>query len=100
MTPETLIPAEHLPKRPDANELPQTELSESVITDMASTRQDLLESIKETVSRKTYYLLEEKLKEEQKQLREILGWQQGRQSRLSKYTNILDRHYFEQEFLN
>ena len=59
-----------------------------------------LEKIKPHISRKNYYAIEEKITEEEKSLREILDWQQGKQSKLSKYSLILNPHFFEQELMN
>ena len=63
-------------------------------------RKDALEAIKNEISRKIYFQIEEKIIREELKLKEILDWQEGRQSKLAKYSLILDPHFFEQEFLN
>jgi hypothetical protein len=98
---ETLKPSETV-----NNDKPQNisgfsqRLSLEQINKLVSERRQDLESLKPKISLKLYYAAEEKLADEKKRLEEILDWQQGKQTRLSKYTLILDTHYFEQEFLN
>lgn len=70
------------------------------ISQTISSREKLLNTIKPNISRKAFYLMEEKIQEEQKRLQEILDWQEGRNSELSKYSLPLNTYYFEQEFLN
>ena len=75
-------------------------LNKEQIQKLIDARRQDLESLKPDITLKLYYAAEEKLADEKKRLEEILDWQEGKQSRLSKYTLILDTHYFEQEFLN
>ena len=75
-------------------------LSLGQIQTLIDARRRDLEYLKPDISLKLYYAAEEKLADEKKRLGEILDWQEGKQTRLSKYTLILDTHYFEQEFLN
>ena len=96
---ETLQPKEKIT-------LPQTEasvnlpdLNEAQIAQLSLSRKTLLESIKPQIALKQYYALEEKITAEEKRLKEILNIRQGKQSRLAKYSFILNTNYFEQEFL-
>ena len=100
MSPETLKPTENSAQTPPQNDGSFKQLSQELITRTMERRLEILASLQPELSRKLFYSLEEKLAQEAKQLREILDWQQGRQSQLSKYTFILDPHYFEQEFLS
>ncbi|HVY67909.1 MAG TPA: hypothetical protein VHA30_03375 [Patescibacteria group bacterium] len=79
--------------------MPAAELNEQSISESSLPRRLMLEQLKPHLSRKRYFALEEKLAAEEKQLRDILDWRLGRQNRLSRFTFILDQHYFEQEFL-
>ena len=98
---ETLRSSENLNHNKPLNHsgaLPR--LDSAQIVELMEARKKTLEEIKPNISRKFYYAIEEKLTNEEKRLNEILDWQEGKLSRLSKYTLILDTHYFEQEFLN
>lgn len=75
-------------------------LNQKQIEEVTQIRQSLLIELKDNISRKFYYALEEKLEQEKKSLSQILDWQEGRNTELSKYSLVLDPHYFEQEFLN
>jgi hypothetical protein len=75
-------------------------LNERAILELSEVRKKLLEQIKNEISLKRFYAIEEKLKNEEKTLMEILDWRLGKSTQLSKYSLILDPHYFEQEFLN
>ncbi len=100
MSNETLHPKEFPPITPPRNGGGTDNLSKQRIQSLAVQRKQCLEGIKPDISRKLYFMLEEKLEKEQKNLEEILDWQQGKLSRLSRYSLILDSHYFEQEFLS
>jgi hypothetical protein len=69
-----------------------------IIELMGLRRQNLL-GLKKDISLKLYYTVEEKLDREEKALLEILDWQEGKITKLSQYSLILDPHFFEQEFL-
>ena len=58
-----------------------------------------LAAIKNTISRKLYFKLEEKLQREKSQLEQLLGIETGQQNQLAKYSFVLDRQYFDQVFL-
>jgi len=75
-------------------------LNEQQIANLTENLKQRLETIKPQISRKRYFNIEEKINNSEQRLRQILDWQEGRQSALSKYSFILDTHYFEQEFLN
>ena len=75
-------------------------LDEELIAQVSKQRQTELSELKSIIARKMYYAIEEKLAQEEQALKNILNWQQGKSSELSKYTLILDPHYFEQLFLN
>jgi hypothetical protein len=75
-------------------------LTQNQITDILTERKNILNSLRPEISRKVYYTLEEKIVLEEKQLQQILDWQEGRNSQLSRYSLILDSHYFDQEFMN
>jgi hypothetical protein len=100
MSNETLKPQEQPAQSPLQSGGHFEALRQSQISDLAAERRRWLESIKPEVSLKRYYQIEEKIKAEEKSLTEILDWQEGRSTQLSKYSLILDPHYFEQEFLN
>jgi hypothetical protein len=88
------------PIKPILGYEPAKNLSEIQIDELYTQRQGALEPLKIEVSRKMYYLIEEKLAAEKAELKKILDWQQGKNSELSKFSLVLDPHYFEQEFLN
>jgi hypothetical protein len=75
-------------------------LNEGQIGSLISIRKQNLESIKSQISRKRYFMIEEKIAAEENSLKQILNWQQGKNNQLSQYSFVLDTHYFEQEFLN
>lgn len=75
-------------------------LTQNQIADTITERKALLNSLRPEISRKIYYTLEEKIALEEKELQQILDWQEGRSSQMSKYTFILNSNYFEQEFMN
>ena len=75
-------------------------LTQQQIEQAAEDRANKLNGIKDLISKKFLYALEDKLAAEKKSLQQILDWQEGRNTELSKYTHVLDPHYFEQEFLN
>ena len=101
MSVEFLSPQQNPP--PQSHPAPLHSLSKldaGQIQILMEQRKALLEELKPSVSRKIYYLMEEKLLREEAKLREILDWQEGKVTRLSRYSLILDPNYFEQEFLN
>ncbi len=98
MNPELLQNPENF-NRPSEETSSFLPLNKEQIGKITFARKQLLELVKTGISRKLYYNIEEKLAQEERQLREILDWQEGRQSRLARYSFILDPHYFEQEFL-
>jgi len=100
MSPETLKPHELISKRSAIESSGHVKLNGQKISALIQSRKEILENIKDGISRKIYFQIEEKINREEKQLKEILDWQEGRQSVLAKYSFILDPHYFEQEFLN
>lgn len=75
-------------------------LNEQQINQLKFLRKQLLENIKNQISLKAFYSIEEKIESEEKRLKEILDLKQGRMKKLSKYSFILDTRFFEQEFLN
>ena len=100
MTPETLYTSEKpkiVPNEPPAQ---FSDLDEAQIEALMLSRKGLLESLKAKVSLKAYYTMEEKTNSEEKRLNEILDLKRGKQSRMAKYSLILNPNYFEQEFLS
>lgn len=87
------------PGLPAAQSASLARLDEKQIIELMAERRQTLESLKPLVSRKIYYAMEEKLAQEESKLKEILDWQNGKITKLSKYSLILDTNYFEQEFL-
>jgi len=75
------------------------QLNAELINEVISDRKNRLEKIKPEISRKLYYIMEEKIIAQEKHLNDILDWRQGKLSQLSKYSLILNSNYFEQEFL-
>jgi len=95
------LPAQNNPptQSPASQGGPLQRLDEKQIAELMAERKALLEALKPAVSRKIYYAMEEKLAQEETRLKEILDWQLGKITKLSKYSLILDPHYFDQEFL-
>lgn len=77
-----------------------TRLTQQQIDSLTADLKQRAENIKSHISRKRFFNIEEKINSNQQRLGQILDWQEGRQNQLSKYSFILDTHYFEQEFLN
>lgn len=75
-------------------------LSQEQIDSEINSRKELLQKLKSELSLKLFYCLEEKVDMEHKNLLSILDWQEGRNTHLSKFTNVLEPYYFEQEFFN
>ncbi len=100
MNPEQLQSNENPKAQNSKTDAFLAQLDESRIVQLMAGRRQLLESLKSEISRKLYYKIEEKLANEEKTLREIWDWQQGKHKFFAKYTLILDPRYFEQEFIN
>jgi hypothetical protein len=96
---EILQPTEHIANSSAKTEGSLAPLDEQQINSLMLSRKQALETIKNEISRKVYFQIEEKIGREETQLKEILDWQQGKQMQRAKYSLILDPHYFEQEFL-
>ena len=77
-----------------------SKLTQQQIDSLTADLKQRAENIKPHISRKRYFSIEEKINSSLQRLGQILDWQEGRQNQLSKYSFILDTHYFEQEFLN
>src|ERR1700729_1263932 len=100
MLPETLKPTEAPAKPANEHSGASFKLDEQQINSLILSRKEILENIKNEISRKVYFQIEEKINREEKQLNELLDFQEGRQNQLSKYTFVLDTHYFEQEIIS
>ena len=99
MNNETLQPKEVLVSGQFELDSQKTVLNDEHISLLINSRKKLLESIKDRISLKSYYAIEEKIAEEEIRLKEILDNKRGRQKKLSRYTFILDPKFFEQAFL-
>lgn len=62
-------------------------------------RRQTLRQIKNQVSLKFYYSVEEKIKREEEQIKTLLRLEEHKQKVLSAYSFVLDPRYFEQKFL-
>ncbi|HYV33924.1 MAG TPA: hypothetical protein VE973_03700 [Candidatus Limnocylindria bacterium] len=100
MKPEILKISEKPKKTATESLAAVVNFDEEQIQTAIAPRKALLESIKAEITLKSYYTLEEKILVEEKRLNDILDIKRGRQSRLAKYSFILNPSYFEQEFLN
>ncbi len=100
MNPEILQPTDSGTKISNEILVKLNAFGEEQISELITSRKQLLESIKNQISLKAYYLMEEKILKEETRLKEILDIKKGRQRQLSKFTFILDPRFFEQEFLN
>lgn len=78
---------------------PTVMLDEISIGQVLALGRQQLEKVKPAISRKMHNALEEKLSGQERELKKILAWQQGRQEHLAQYSLILDPRYFEQEFM-
>jgi hypothetical protein len=96
---ETLHPTERLTKPSPKIDGGLAVLDDKQINSLIESRKQALELIKNGISRKIYFQMEEKINHEETRLKQILDWQQGRQNQMAKYSLILDPHFFEQEFL-
>ena len=99
MKTEKLPPTESLPSSPSP-EASSAFLNDRQITTIDTIRQSDLISIKELISLKLYYKIQDKLEREHTRLQQILDIHQGKHTHQAKYTHILDDHYFEQQLLN
>jgi hypothetical protein len=77
-----------------------TDLQQEDIAAIMQIRKDSLSELKPSITLKLYYQIEEKLKQEEQELNNLLDIQLGRTKVLGKYTFVLDPQYFEQIFFS
>ena len=69
------------------------------LLEIEKTRLQKLASIKDRISLKYFHEIEQKLQREQKLAEDLLNIKRRRIEYLSKYSHILDTHYFEQQLI-
>ena len=100
MNTERVKPTEQLPAQNKPHPTTEGVLNEYAIENVLNARKASLELLKPLISRKLFYILEEKIKHEAAEFQNLLDAQLGRKKTLSKYTFVLDPQYFEQIFLS
>ena len=99
MNQETIKPSEQLPQIPVHIEMPSGVLTDDSVGIVMKNRNESLLNLRQYISRKLYYVLEEKLKQETAEFAKLLDHAYGRQKAQAKFTLVLDPNYFEQRFM-
>ena len=99
MNPEQLRPKDQQLLESHSGSEQDKQLTEQTIQQLADARLASLAEFKNIVGRKFYYAVEDRLQQQQNELRQLLDWQQGKRQKLANYSFILPPQYFEQKFL-
>jgi len=73
--------------------------TEDNITNIFKQQSDMLASLQPHISRKLFFVLEEKINRQQAETQRLLGLDKNQRDNMSKYSFVLDSQYFEQIFL-